>query len=111
MKLPDALNVPFANLLSSYEESQEEYDAAIRNVIRDSAFIGNDSNKYVRSFEENFAAFCGARHVIGCANGTDAIEIGLRALDIGAGDEVIVPAMTWISTASAVLLVCWACIC
>ena len=62
---------------------QEEYDAAIRNVIRDSAFIGNDSNKYVSSFEENFAAFCGARHVIGCANGTDAIEIGLRALDIG----------------------------
>ena len=51
----------------------------------------------------NFAAFTGARHVIGCANGTDAIEISLRALEIGAGDEVIVPAMTWISTASAVL--------
>ena len=54
--------------------------------------------------ESNFAAFTGAQHVIGCANGTDAIEIGLRALEIGEGDEVIVPAMTWISTASAVML-------
>lgn len=105
MKSSDTLNVPFANLLSSYENSQDEYDAAIRDVIRDSAFIGNDGNKFVQSFEANFAAFIGARQVIGCANGTDAIEIGLRALDIGAGDEVIVPAMTWISTASAVMLV------
>ena len=104
MKQSDTLNVPFADLLSSYHESADEYDIAIRDVIRESAFIGNDGNKFVRSFEANFAAFTGARHVVGCANGTDAIEISLRALEIGAGDEVIVPAMTWISTASAVLL-------
>ena len=104
MEQSDTLNVPFADLLSSYRESAGEYDIAIRDVIRESAFIGNDGNKFVRSFETNFAAFTGARHVIGCANGTDAIEISLRALEIGAGDEVIVPAMTWISTASAVLL-------
>lgn len=104
MKQSDTLNVPFADLLSSYHESADEYDIAIRDVIRESAFIGNDGNKFVRSFETNFAAFTGARHVVGCANGTDAIEISLRALEIGAGDEVIVPAMTWISTASAVLL-------
>ena len=104
MKTSDTLTVPFASLFSSYRSAQDEYDAAIRNVIRDSAFIGNDRNRYVRSFESNFAAFTGVRHVIGCANGTDAIEIGLRALEIGAGDEVIVPAMTWISTASAVML-------
>lgn len=104
MKQSDTLNVPFADLLSSYTESADEYDIAIRDVIRESAFIGNDGNKFVRSFEANFAGFTGARHVVGCANGTDAIEISLRALEIGAGDEVIVPAMTWISTASAVLL-------
>lgn len=104
MKTSDDLTVPFADLLSSYHESADEYDAAIKDVIRESAFIGNDGNKFVRSFESNFAAFTGAQHVIGCANGTDAIEIGLRALEIGEGDEVIVPAMTWISTASAVML-------
>jgi len=104
MKTSDTLTVPFASLFSSYRSAQDEYDAAIRNVILDSAYVGTDSNRYVRSFESNFAAFTGVRHVIGCANGTDAIEIGLRALEIGAGDEVIVPAMTWISTASAVML-------
>ena len=104
MKQSDTLKVPFADLLFSYNESADEYDIAIRDVIRESAFIGNDGNKFVHSFEANFAAFTGARHVIGCANGTDAIEISLRALEVGAGDEVIVPAMTWISTASAVLL-------
>ena len=103
MEQSDTLNVPFADLLSSYRESAGEYDIAIRDVIRESAFIGNDGNKFVRSFETNFAAFT-VPGMSSDANGTDAIEISLRALEIGAGDEVIVPAMTWISTASAVLL-------
>ena len=51
------------------------------------------------TFEREFADYCGVQHAIGCANGTDALELSCRALDIGPGDEVIVPAMTFVATA------------
>lgn len=96
------MRVPFVDLRRQYLSIKDEIDAAIQSVINDSAFIGGRSNKYVTKFEEEWAAYLGAKHVVGCANGTDALEMVLEAMEIGPGDEVIVPAMTWISTAGAV---------
>ena len=93
------MKVPFLDLYSQYLRHQQELDAAMNNVFRHSAFIGG---KEVRAFEQEFAEWLGVEHCIGCGNGTDALEILLEAMGIGPGDEVIVPAMTWISTAEAV---------
>ena len=93
------MNVPFVDLHRQYLRYKDELDAAMVRVIAETAFI---SGPYAQKFEEEFAAWLGIEHVIGCANGTDAIEIMLDALGVGSGDEVLVPAMTWISTAEAV---------
>jgi dTDP-4-amino-4,6-dideoxygalactose transaminase len=66
---------------------------------------GGDPESRVAEFERRFAEYCGVAHAVACANGTVAIEIALRAAGVGPGDEVIVPALTFISTASAALLV------
>ena len=71
-------------------------------MINDTAFIGNASNKYVKKFEQDYANFLNIKHCIAVGNGTDAIEIALKALNIGEGDEVIVPALSWIATSEAV---------
>jgi len=96
------MKIPFADLHIQYVKLKNEIDAAINNVIQDLAFVGGYNNKYVRSFEENFAKFLDIKYCVGCANGTDAIEIALKALGVGTGDEVIVPAISWISTSEAV---------
>ena len=93
------MTVPFVDLHRQYLRHKEELDAAIAQVLSETAFI---SGRHVAQFESDFAHWLGSSHVIGCANGTDAIEILLDAFGIGPGDEVIVPAMTWISTAEAV---------
>ena len=93
------MNIPFVDLHRQYLRHQIEIDAAITGVIRDSAYIGGAR---VTSFEQEFAQWLGAEFVIGCANGTDSIEILLDALGVKAGDEVLVPALSWISTAEAV---------
>ena len=93
------MNVPFVDLLAQYESLKPEIDGAIEDVIAASSFIGGPR---VRQFENDFAeAACGS-HVIAVANGTDAIYIALRALDIGPGDEVITVANSWISTSETV---------
>jgi len=96
------MKVPFVDLHRQYLSIKDEIDAAIQAVIDDSAFVGGRNNKYVTKFEEEWAEYLGAKHVVGCGNGTDALEMILEAMEIGPGDEVIVPAMTWISTAGAV---------
>lgn len=58
--------------------------------------------KYIREFEEKFASFCGTRHAVSCSNGTVALHLALLAYDIGPGDEIIVPTLTYIATANAV---------
>ncbi len=93
------MTVPFVDLHRQYLRHQAELDAAIAKVISETAFIGG---RYADQFEADFAQWLGVEHVIGCANGTDAIEILLDAFGVGPGDEVIVPAMTWVSTAEAV---------
>lgn len=91
--------IPFVDLKAQYHSIREEIDAAIAEVIANTAFIGG---RGVARFEEEFASYIGMPHCVGAANGTDAIEMALRALGVGEGDEVIVPANTFIATAEGV---------
>ena len=91
--------MPFADLAAQHAALRPELDAAMQRVIQKSAFIRGEE---VDLFENEFAWAFGVRHCISCANGTDALYIALRALGIEPGDEVIVPAHTWISTAETV---------
>jgi dTDP-4-amino-4,6-dideoxygalactose transaminase len=91
--------VRFMDLEAQYLEINHEIDAAIAAVIRDQAFVGG---RFCTEFETQFAAFQQAAHCVGVANGTDAIEIVLEALDLPPGSEVIVPANTFIATSEAV---------
>ena len=93
------MHIPFVDLKAQYLSIKAEIDEAIASVLENTSFIGGG---IVAQFENSFAQYIGANHGVSCANGTDAIEIALEALGIGSGDEVLVPAYTWISTASAV---------
>ena len=93
------LNVPFVDLKAQYQSIKPEIDAAITAIIDETAFIGGPA---VKEFEEAFARYCGVSHCVGVANGTDAIYLALRALGIGAGDEVITVANSFIATAEAI---------
>jgi dTDP-4-amino-4,6-dideoxygalactose transaminase len=94
--------IPLVDLKAQYERLKPSIDAAIAEVIGQTAFIGNLTNAHVQKFEQDYAAWVGVRHAIGCANGTDSLEILLKAAGLGPGDEVIVPAMSWIATSEAV---------
>jgi dTDP-4-amino-4,6-dideoxygalactose transaminase len=93
------MTVPFLNLKTQYTNLKPEIDKAIENVISETAFI---KGKYVDQFEKEFATAYGVKHCIGVANGTDAIYIILKMLGIGAGDEVITVANTWISSSETI---------
>lgn len=93
------MNVPFVDLKAQYASIQEPVDAAMRRVIDRTAFI---LGAEVDEFEDAFAAYCHARYAVGVDSGTSALELILRAYGIGEGDEVIVPANTYIATALAV---------
>jgi len=93
------MNVPFLNLKAQYTNLKTEIDKAIENVISETAFI---KGKYVDIFEKEFAKAYGVKHCIGVANGTDAIYIIMKMLGIGAGDEVITVANTWISSSETI---------
>jgi dTDP-4-amino-4,6-dideoxygalactose transaminase len=91
--------VPLIDLKIQHRSIASEVEAAIKNVCDNTAFILSDDMK---AFEAEFASYCGAKHGVGVANGTEALFLALLALDIGQGDEVIVPANTFIATAAAV---------
>ena len=93
------MKVPFLDLKAQYASIKNEMDEAISNIIENTAFIGG---KALADFNNNFANFIGTKHVIGVGNGTDALEIALKALGVKPGDEVIVPANSFISTSEAV---------
>lgn len=93
------MNIPFLDLKSQYKNHKQQIDSAIENVISETAFI---KGKYVESFEKQFADACETKSCISVANGTDAIYIVLKSLGIGAGDEVITVANTWISTSETI---------
>jgi dTDP-4-amino-4,6-dideoxygalactose transaminase len=90
--------IPLVDLAAQYRSFEGEIDSAIRRVIENSAFIQGPD---VAAFEAAFSRKMGAAHAIGVASGTDALYLAIRALDIGAGDEVITVVNTWISTAFA----------
>jgi len=93
--------IQMVDLKSQYEKLKPEIDAAIAEVIRETAFIGGPA---VKRFGQNLAQYLGAKHVIPCANGTDALQIAMMALDLQPGDEVIVPAFTYVATAEVIAL-------
>jgi len=91
--------IKFLDLAAQYQSIKLEIDTAISNVIQDTAFIGG---KYVKDFEQQFASYVGAKHCIGVANGTDALEIAIEALNLPPNSEIIVPGNSFIASAEAV---------
>jgi dTDP-4-amino-4,6-dideoxygalactose transaminase len=91
--------IPLVGLERRYHENRAEYDAALHRWMESQYFtLGNE----LTAFEAEFASYLGTRQVIGVANGTDAIELVLRALGVGPGDEVVTVAHTFIATVSAI---------
>lgn len=93
------MKIPFADFSLMHSELQSEINDAISRVVSSNCFIGGEE---VDSFENAFAAFIGVKYCVGCGNGLDALQLILRAMNIQQGDEVIVPAHTFIATALAV---------
>jgi dTDP-3-amino-3,4,6-trideoxy-alpha-D-glucose transaminase len=91
--------IPFLDMKSVYTELKLELDAAYARVMESGWYV---LGKEVEAFEAEYAAFCGTQHCVGLGNGLEALELVLRAWNIGAGDEVIVPSNTYIATWLAV---------
>ncbi|BCY11868.1 DegT/DnrJ/EryC1/StrS aminotransferase family protein [Actinoplanes sp. L3-i22] len=91
--------IPLVDLQAAHAEVAEEVDAGFKRVLATTGFVGGPE---VAAFEREFAEFSGAAHVVGVANGTDAVELALRAAGVGPGDEVVVPANTFVGTAEPV---------
>jgi dTDP-4-amino-4,6-dideoxygalactose transaminase len=92
-------NIPLVDLGAQHRQVADEVARGFAGVLETTSFI---LGKEVKQFEEAFAAFMGTKHCVAVANGTDALELALRAAGIGPGDEVIVPTNTFIATALAV---------
>ena len=99
MQLPEKIDM--VDLFSQYVKIKPLIDGAIQEVIDTSSFI---KGKQVATFEANLASWLGTKQVISCANGTDALQIALMALDLKPGDEIIVPAFTYAATAEVIAL-------
>ena len=93
--------IHMVDLLSQYTQIKEEIDQSVLEVIRSGQYI---KGKYLQQFEDNLASYTGATEVIGCANGTDALQIACMAAGLKPGDEVIVPAFTYVATAEVIAL-------
>ncbi len=93
------MHIPFLNLKATYLELQQELDAAYRRVMESSWYV---LGQEVEAFETEFAAYCETLYCVGVGNGLEALHLILRAMEIGPGDEVIVPANTYIATWLAV---------
>ena len=91
--------VPFLDMKSPYQELKAELDTAYQRVMESGWYILGEE---VKAFENEFAAYCGARHCLGVGNGLEALHLILRGYGIGEGDEVIVPSNTYIATWLAV---------
>lgn len=94
--------IPFIDLAAQQQRLRDEINRAIAGVLDHGGYIMGPE---VKAFEKAVAAFCGARHALGCANGTDALQLALMALGAGRGDAVFVPSFTFAATAEVVPLV------
>ncbi|MBI3705891.1 MAG: DegT/DnrJ/EryC1/StrS family aminotransferase [Rhizobiales bacterium] len=99
---PNLPPIPFIDLAAQRRRLGHAVDDAVTRVLNHCQFILGPE---VRAFEAEMAAFCGAKHVVTCASGTDALVLGLRALGIGPGDAVICPSFTFCATAEVAALV------
>lgn len=93
--------LPMVDLKGQYQKIKTEIDAAIHQCLDSAAFINGPQ---VKSFQRNLEAYLNVRHVIPCANGTDALQIAMMAFELQPGDEVIVPAFTYVATAEVIAL-------
>jgi dTDP-4-amino-4,6-dideoxygalactose transaminase len=96
----DTAPVPFMDLLAMHREIVDEVDRGFAEVLASGGFVAGPK---VTAFEQAFAAYSGRQHCVGTANGTDALEMALRAGGLRAGDEVIIPANTFVATAEAIM--------
>lgn len=93
------MNVPFVDFREQYHAVKDKIDTGLKKVFEDGSFILGPQEK---AFEEDFARYCEAQYAVGVNSGTDALYLALLALDIGPGDEVILPSFTFIATALCV---------
>src|SRR4029078_8212573 len=93
--------IQMVDLKGQYHKIKKEVDEAVLNVIESTAFI---NGKPVQEFANNLSAYLGIKHVIPCANGTDALQIAMMALNLKPGDEVITPSFTFIATTEVIAL-------
>lgn len=96
-----AINIQMVDLKGQYQKIKSEVDEAVLEVIQSAAFINGPK---VKEFQASLENYLGVKHVIPCANGTDALQIALMALGLQPGDEVIVPAFTYVATAEVIAL-------
>lgn len=95
------MNIPMLDLKAEYELLRAEIEPAVLNALAACQYIGGPN---VKAFEQEAAAYAGAKHAISCASGTDALLIALRAINLGPGDEVITTPFTFVATASTVVM-------
>ena len=93
--------IQMVDLKGQYEKIKQSVDKAVLDTIKSARYINGPQ---VKTFAKNLEKFTRARHVIPCANGTDALQIALMALDLKPGDEVICPSFTYVSTAEVIAL-------
>lgn len=93
------MKLQMVDLRGQYEKIREEVNTEIQKVLDTTAFINGPK---VKEFAGHLADYCGVKHVIPCGNGTDALQIALMALDLKHGDEIIVPAFTYVATAEVI---------
>src|SRR6266498_5023219 len=93
--------IQMVDLKTQYHKVKTEIDAALINVLESSAFI---NGKPVQKFADNLANYFNVKHVIPCANGTDALQIAMMALDLQPGNEIITPSFTYIATTEVIAL-------
>ena len=96
------MKVPFVDLRAMHEEVRPEIEAAFKDVLDRSSFIGGG---YVDTFEKNFASYCGVSQAVACASGTDAVKLALMAAGVRAGDAVLTASHTFIATVEAITLI------
>src|SRR5947199_9378644 len=93
--------IQMVDLKQQYHKIKDDVDRAVLDVMESSVFIGGPA---VNAFAKNLAGYLGVKHVIPCANGTDALQIAMMALDLQPGDEVITPSFTYVATTEVIAL-------
>ena len=94
-------NIPMVDLVGQYNKIKPEVDSAIQEILSTASFI---NGPHVKKFQENLQKYLNVKHVIPCANGTDALQVAMMALNLEPGDEVITTTFTFIATAEVIAL-------